>query len=147
MKIDLHNHSYYSDGFLSPREVVKLASKANCSLFSLTDHDTIRGSLLLRNKVKKLKLDVEVPLCAEYKTSHGDLIAAYIQREIKNMELNNFIDEVRSQNGIILFPHPYVGHKNIEEIISKVDAVEIFNGRSNENDDINAYKLAKKHKN
>ena len=43
MKADLHNHSYYSDGLLSPSEVVKLASKASCDLFSLTDHDTTDG--------------------------------------------------------------------------------------------------------
>ena len=43
MKADLHNHSYYSDGLLSPSEVVRMASKANCDLFSLTDHDTTDG--------------------------------------------------------------------------------------------------------
>jgi 3',5'-nucleoside bisphosphate phosphatase len=43
MKIDLHSHSYYSDGVLSPREVIRLASEAGCDLFSLTDHDTIAG--------------------------------------------------------------------------------------------------------
>jgi len=43
MKADLHNHSYYSDGVLSPTEVVRLASKAGCDLFSLTDHDTTDG--------------------------------------------------------------------------------------------------------
>ncbi len=43
MKADLHNHSYYSDGLLSPSELVRLASKAGCDLFSLTDHDTTDG--------------------------------------------------------------------------------------------------------
>ena len=43
MKADLHNHSYYSDGVLSPTEVVQLASQAKCDLFSLTDHDTTNG--------------------------------------------------------------------------------------------------------
>ena len=43
MKVDLHNHSYYSDGFFSPAEVVKFAYEADCDLFSLTDHDTTEG--------------------------------------------------------------------------------------------------------
>lgn len=43
MKADLHNHSYYSDGVLSPSEVVKLGHEAGCDLFSLTDHDTTDG--------------------------------------------------------------------------------------------------------
>jgi len=43
MKVDLHNHSYYSDGVFSPSDVVRLADKANCDLFALTDHDTTDG--------------------------------------------------------------------------------------------------------
>ena len=43
MIIDLHNHSYYSDGVLSPVEVVRLAKQQGCELFALTDHDTIDG--------------------------------------------------------------------------------------------------------
>ena len=43
MKADLHNHSYYSDGVLSPSEVVKLGHESGCDLFSLTDHDTTDG--------------------------------------------------------------------------------------------------------
>jgi len=43
MKVDLHNHSYYSDGVFSPAEVVRLADEADCNLFALTDHDTTDG--------------------------------------------------------------------------------------------------------
>ena len=43
MKIDLHNHSYYSDGVLSPTKVVRLAKEQGCDMFALTDHDTVDG--------------------------------------------------------------------------------------------------------
>jgi len=43
MNIDLHTHSYYSDGLLSPKDVVRKAVNAGCSFFSLTDHDTLEG--------------------------------------------------------------------------------------------------------
>jgi len=43
MKVDLHNHSYYSDGVFSPNEVVRFADEAGCDLFALTDHDTTDG--------------------------------------------------------------------------------------------------------
>ena len=43
MKVDLHNHSYYSDGVFSPSEVVGFADDAGCDLFALTDHDTTEG--------------------------------------------------------------------------------------------------------
>ena len=54
MKADLHNHSYYSDGVLSPSELVKLSSKARCDLFSLTDHDTTEGVLEAQLESDKL---------------------------------------------------------------------------------------------
>jgi predicted metal-dependent phosphoesterase TrpH len=58
MKADLHNHSYYSDGVLSPREVVKLASEAECDLFALTDHDTTDGIAEAQLEADKLNLNL-----------------------------------------------------------------------------------------
>ena len=58
MKVDLHNHSYYSDGFFSPAEVVKFAYKASCDLFSLTDHDTTDG--IDEAQIEADKLGVEL---------------------------------------------------------------------------------------
>ena len=43
MNIDLHTHSNYSDGLLSPKEVARKAVNAGCNFFSLTDHDTLDG--------------------------------------------------------------------------------------------------------
>jgi len=58
MKADLHNHSYYSDGVLSPSEVVMLASEAECELFSLTDHDTTEGIAEAQLEADKLNLNL-----------------------------------------------------------------------------------------
>ena len=40
---DLHIHSHYSDGALSPDEIVRAASAAGLSAVSITDHDTAAG--------------------------------------------------------------------------------------------------------
>jgi len=58
MKADLHNHSYFSDGVLSPSEVVRLASDAGCDLFSLTDHDTTLGITEAKDEADKLGLSL-----------------------------------------------------------------------------------------
>lgn len=42
-KIDLHLHSYFSDGLCSPEELAELCHKAGLSLAALTDHDTVSG--------------------------------------------------------------------------------------------------------
>ena len=57
MKVDLHNHSYYSDGALSPCEVVRLAIGAGCDLFSLTDHNTTNGLVEAKLEADKLGLN------------------------------------------------------------------------------------------
>ncbi len=41
--IDLHVHSYFSDGSLSPEELTRLAIAAGLGAYSLTDHDTVDG--------------------------------------------------------------------------------------------------------
>ena len=43
--IDLHIHSTASDGTLSPEQILKMARDLNLRAISITDHDTIRGSL------------------------------------------------------------------------------------------------------
>jgi len=40
---DLQAHSTYSDGSLTPREVVRRAAQAGVTLLALTDHDTVDG--------------------------------------------------------------------------------------------------------
>jgi 3',5'-nucleoside bisphosphate phosphatase len=40
---DLHSHSIYSDGTLTPRELVERACSFGVELFALTDHDEVSG--------------------------------------------------------------------------------------------------------
>jgi predicted metal-dependent phosphoesterase TrpH len=42
-RIDLHLHTTYSDGSLTPSEVLALAQKAHVSSLAITDHDTVDG--------------------------------------------------------------------------------------------------------
>lgn len=41
--VDLHLHSYYSDGRLSPEELVRVAAEVGLAAVSVADHDTIAG--------------------------------------------------------------------------------------------------------
>lgn len=42
--IDLHTHTYYSDGRYSPAELVEAAQRIGVRVLSITDHDNTRGS-------------------------------------------------------------------------------------------------------
>lgn len=43
MKFDLHCHSHFSDGALSPAELITLADNSGITHLALTDHDTLNG--------------------------------------------------------------------------------------------------------
>ena len=43
-RIDLHVHSHYSDGTLSPRSIMELARKRGIAAVAITDHDTMEGT-------------------------------------------------------------------------------------------------------
>jgi len=43
MRVDLHVHTYYSDGDLSPHEVVLLAKERGVEVVGIADHDTVDG--------------------------------------------------------------------------------------------------------
>ena len=92
MKADLHNHSYFSDGFLSPREVVRLASEANCDLFSLTDHDTTHGSVEAKHEADKLGLNLVhgVEISAFWRNSAIHIVGLGI--DINNDELQSGLE-------------------------------------------------------
>lgn len=43
-RADLHIHSLYSDGTLTPEEILALAAAAGVSHLAITDHDTLEGA-------------------------------------------------------------------------------------------------------
>ena len=43
MNYDLHSHSWYSDGELSPTELIELAVQKQVDVLALTDHDSVSG--------------------------------------------------------------------------------------------------------
>jgi len=58
MPIDLHVHTTFSDGTLSPREVVQLAQHVGLSAIAITDHDTVRGNQEAIEEGRRLGVEV-----------------------------------------------------------------------------------------
>ena len=92
MKADLHNHSYFSDGVLSPSEVVRLASDAGCDLFSLTDHDTTNGIAEAKDEAHKLGISLVngVEISAFWRNSAIHIVGLGI--DIDNDELQTGLE-------------------------------------------------------
>ena len=74
MNIDLHCHSYISDGRLPPNEVVETAFNNGAKLLALTDHDHIGGLSAARQTAQSLGLSfingVEISVLWRGRTIH-----------------------------------------------------------------------------
>lgn len=57
MKIDLHLHSYVSDGQLSPAQLMEAARAGGLDMVALTDHDTAAGVSEAQAAAEKLGLE------------------------------------------------------------------------------------------
>lgn len=57
MNADLHTHSYFSDGLLSPTELVRRAHAHGVDLLALTDHDEVAGVPEARLIAEELGVD------------------------------------------------------------------------------------------
>lgn len=139
----IHFHSSLSfDSCLSVKAIVNFALKNNLNFLILTDHNSIEGSLRLRRYIESRELDILVIPAAEYATEFGDVIAVGIHSEITNMKFIDFARDVKSQGGVLLFPHPYDAHKNIEKIAQACDLIEVFNARSSDRNNLLSARLA-----
>ena len=103
MKVDLHNHSYYSDGVFSPTEVVRLADEAGCNLFALTDHDTTDGLAEAQQMADELSVNlvsgVEISALWRNMTIHIVGLGIDINNDIlqKGLNYNQRLREERAE--------------------------------------------------
>jgi len=139
---DFHIHSKYSfDSIMSPRNIIKTAVKKNIDLIAITDHNTIKGGV----EVKKASGDnIKVIVGAEIKTDIGDIIGFNLNNEIKSINWEEVLDQIKAQGGLSMLPHPYRSHREIYEVAKKVDFIEVWNARSTIDQNEQAFNLAKK---
>lgn len=57
MIADLHTHTIYSDGLLTPEELFKKAKEHGIKALSITDHDTLEGNIGAHELAKKYDID------------------------------------------------------------------------------------------
>lgn len=143
MEVDLHIHTKYSfDSLLEPKTIIKFALKRGLSAIAITDHNTIKGSLVTMREASSVKNLMIIP-GVEVKTDMGDVIGLYVQDEIKAREFPEVVEEIRCQDGLVVLPHPYNRHEGVvEELITYVDVVEVLNGRNSRVKNAKALRLA-----
>jgi len=131
--MDLHIHSIYSlDSFTQPKEIIKTAIKKKLEIIAITDHNTIKGGLVTFNEKKKFNTDLFIIVGEEIQTNIGDVIGIFLNEEIKSKNINEVLDEIIDQDGLVVLPHPMKHHNLLllNSFLNKIEFIEILNARS-----------------
>jgi predicted metal-dependent phosphoesterase TrpH len=95
MHYDFHSHTHYSDGVLSPEQLVMRAEEMGLDLLAISDHDSISGIEQARDYVKannlKLKLVDAIELSAQ--SDFGEIHIVGLNIDISSTYLLSLIAE------------------------------------------------------
>ena len=99
--IDLHSHTTYSDGELTPQELIYLAIENNVGTLAITDHDTLNG-------IKNINSEDEKIIKSKIQIIDGIELTAYVEKGLmhilglnidkNNKELNEQMDRLRNNS-------------------------------------------------
>ena len=151
--IDLHVHTVYSDGWLTPEERVMWYIEQGISIAAFSDHDNLRGAHAAQKFVEDRSLDFTVLTAEEWTDHENDIHMNYfgVNEEIvplesytpngpKAMNASDLINYVKSKGGYITVnhynydPNPQGGFGvpySLEQLRDwGVDGFEIVNGGS-----------------
>lgn len=92
---DLHIHSNYSDGKLSPEEIVSLSISRDIKCISITDHDNIDSQYVASNNVydKYIKVISGLELSSKYEEIEIHILGYFIN--VENEELKLCLNKIK----------------------------------------------------
>lgn len=87
-KTDLHTHTSYSDGHLTPKELLKKASSQGIQVLSITDHDSVNAFEVAKNLAGKFGIEVipGVEISSDIRDSEVHILGYFIDPQNKELE-------------------------------------------------------------
>lgn len=133
IRADLHNHTHFSpDSILSPKDVVRRAREAGLGCVAVTDHNTIRGGL----EVREIADGFQVIVGEEVKTAEGEILGLFLNADIpKGLSAQETVARIKEQGGVVGLPHPFDSLRSAlheeprDALIAQIDFVEALNSR------------------
>ena len=132
LRVDLHAHTTYSlDAVTSPGELVERARAAGLDRIAITDHGEIDGALEARALDPSRVIVGEEIRCR----CRTELIGLFLSERIPmRLELEEVVERIRDQDGVIYAPHPYAYAwrplARAARAIGVADILEGFNARA-----------------
>lgn len=124
--IDLHIHSYYSDGVYSPKELAQEAKELGLSTVCLTDHNGIDGldEFFSISKEQGLKAISGVEIYTHYKDKQLHILG--YDFDTKNKALNKALKKLQKKH----IPHVKQTIKALQEHRWNIDEKEVFDTKA-----------------
>ncbi len=135
MLAELHSHSNHShDGRDSVRKMLDAAISKGLDIISITDHNTVNGSMEAKEIVESEHLPIIVLPGVEISTQEGHLLAYGVSRDFEaGAPMTETAKLVKNAGGVAAEAHPFQVHRNgvlrLSKVIDAVDAVEVFNAK------------------
>ncbi len=156
LRVDLHTHTHYAPGSItSPRRFVETCRRKGINCAAVTDHNTIRGALAVKEIAPCLPAvrPFLVIVGAEIRSREGEIIGLFLSEEVPpGLSAQETIERIRAQGGAVSLPHPLdrfrggVGAEGLARLAPLVDIVEVMNARTTvHRDNDEAASLAKEH--
>jgi predicted metal-dependent phosphoesterase TrpH len=134
-KADLHLHTTFSDGYLSPADTIDLiARETDLSVIAITDHDTTEGAFLAQSHARQHYPHLEVIIGQEITTGDGDVLGLFLTTTLPEFDTAaQAIAAVHDQDGLAIAAHPFVFGWGVESVGQAIrslpfDAVETRHG-------------------
>jgi predicted metal-dependent phosphoesterase TrpH len=145
-RVETHSHTHYSKDCLTTfKNMVKRCRELGIDKIIITDHNTAEGALQWAQWEPDLFIVGE-----EIMTPQGEILAFFMHETIPPfLSPDETIQRLRDQGAFISVSHPFDrlrkgawAEADLDKIIDKVDAIEVFNARcftKKENDAAQAY--------
>lgn len=133
LQLELHAHTFASpDCLLKPADIVRVCAERGIHRLAVTDHNTIRGALAVRELAPELVIVGE-----EIMTTQGELLAYFVTEEVPpHLTPVETVARLRAQGALISVSHPFDRLRegaweetNLLALLPLVDAIEVFNAR------------------
>ncbi|MCL4492084.1 MAG: PHP domain-containing protein [Nitrospirae bacterium] len=153
IKIDMHNHSFYSaDSSADPEESILRAIEIGLDGIAFTEHDSYAASEPVDGFKEKYKGKIKIFRGAEYNSAEGHVLIFGIRNDGFNRigphaPLRDIIRVVNEQDGVVIIPHPFREWSFMRadiETIKGISALEAYNGHNNLDENKRAVREARR---
>lgn len=98
---DLHIHSTYSDGFLSPEKIVEISINKGLKCISITDHDTIASQYITQKDIEDIDIIPGVEFSTEYQGREIHILGYFIDiKDTKILKVLQRLQKTREERAL-----------------------------------------------